>query len=201
MRKRFAILFGLFCLAMLDSIFSFCTPPDYTYARMSVIWHFYFIGILVFVRDKPWYNRILIAAAGGLVFDLFFTGTFPFAFFVYPLLAVLVGLNQKRMESVEFAFFVYLLCCFGIDFLPWLWQSLHGITDVSLISWLYHMQLITLLVDSLTILAVMYADMVMDRFYLMEKRRRQKKSLKRSAARQAAREVSSHPALAGSKQK
>lgn len=40
MKKTFGILFGFFCLAMLDSIFAFAFPIDFTYTKMSASWHF-----------------------------------------------------------------------------------------------------------------------------------------------------------------
>lgn len=173
MRKSFGILFGFFCLAMLDSIFSFASPIDFTYQHLSVIWHFYFIGVLVFVRDKPWFNRLLISMLAGLVSDLFITSTFPFAMFLYPVFGIICGLPGRRMEGNEFAFAMYFLCTFCVDFFPYLYQRLTGATDVGLAAWLYYIELITVLVNGLCIILIMYIDMVMDRFFLLQKHQEQ----------------------------
>ncbi len=170
MKKRFGILFGFFCLAMLDSIFAYGFPIDFTYTRLSVVFHFYLTGLLVFVRDKPWTNRMLIGAFAGLVRDLFFTSTFPFCFLLYPLLCLLAGAYQKRARSLESGCMIYLCILFLVDFIPFAFQKMVGLTNVSLISWLYHMELITFLVGALIVICMIYADLVMDRFYLFQSR-------------------------------
>ena len=91
MKKNFGIIFGFFGLAMLDSIFSYLTPIDFTYTHFSIAWHFYLTGLLVFVRDKPMMNRFLIGAMAGIVRDMFFTSTFPFSFLFIRLLHLQQG--------------------------------------------------------------------------------------------------------------
>lgn len=175
MKKRFGILFSFFCLAMLDSIFAYAFPIDFTFSRFSVIWHFYLTGLLVFVRDKPWFNRVLIGAMAGVIRDLFFTSTFPFCLVFYPMLAFAAGIFQDRLRSSEFAFVNYMICLFLVDFVPFLGQKWMGLTNVSILSWLYHVELITMLTGGLVVIFTMYMDLVMDRFYLFQ-RHIQKKS-------------------------
>ncbi|MBF0578535.1 hypothetical protein IM774_01780 [Erysipelotrichaceae bacterium RD49] len=170
MRKTFGILFGFFCLAILDSIFAFAFPIDFTYTKMSAAWHFYLTGILVFVRDKPWFNRMLIGAFAGIVRDLFFTGTFPFCFLLYPVLALAAGIYQNKACSVESACVIYISILLMVDFLPYIWQRMMGITNVSFFSWFYHVELLTILTSSLVVIATIYVDLVMDRFYLFQSR-------------------------------
>ncbi len=92
MKKKCGILFGCFCLMVLDSMFACAFPIDFPYTKMSVVWHFYLTGLLVFVRDKPWQNRLLIGDMDGIVRDLFVTSTFPFCFFFYNLMALAAGI-------------------------------------------------------------------------------------------------------------
>lgn len=186
MKKKFGILFGFFCLAILDSIFAYACPIDFTYTSLSVVWHFYLTGLLVFVRDKPWLNRVLIGATAGIVRDLFFTSTFPFCFLLYPLLALLAGLYQKKMRSMESACLIYMGVLFLVDFVPFLYQKAAGITSVSLISWLYHVELLTLIFSGLIVIGMIYVDLIMDRFYLFQSRIIKKRlSKNRLSARRA----------------
>ncbi len=170
MKKRFGILFGFFCLAMLDSIFAYAFPVDFTYTHLSVVFHFYLTGLLVFVRDKPWLNRMLIGAMAGLVRDLFITSTFPFCLIMYPLLSLLAGVYQKRIRSLESASVIYLSILFLVDFIPFIYQRATGIVNIGFISWLYHIELLTILVGALIVISLIYADLVMDRFYLFQSR-------------------------------
>lgn len=182
MKKPFAILFGFFGLAMLDAIFSYASPVDFTCQRLSVLWHFFFIGVLVFVRDKPWLNRLLIGALAGLVSDFFFTDSFPCCFLLYGAAAWFCGAFSNRMEGNGFAFSMYMLCCLLVDILPWLWTKWTGLNNMPLISWMYHMELLSVLINGLVIILIMYIDMVMDRFYLMEKNRQNRRQRRRNQA-------------------
>ena len=170
MKKTFGIIFGFFCLAMLDSMFAYTTPIDFTYTHFSIAWHFYLTGLLVFVRDKPMMNRFLIGAMAGIIRDMFFTSTFPFSFLFYPMLALAAGVYQNKARSLESACVIYISLIFCVDFFPFLFQKLMGITTVSFFSWFYHVELITLLVGSLIVIMMTYVDLVMDRFYLFQSR-------------------------------
>lgn len=195
MKKDFGILFGFFCLAMLDSIFSFACPIDFTYQSLSVVWHFYLTGLLVFVRDKPWLNRLLIGAMAGIVRDLFFTSTFPFCFLLYPVLALLAGLYQKRARSLESACILYISILFLVDLVPYLFQRLTGQTNISFFVWLYHMELLTMLIGSLVVIGTIYVDLIMDRFYLFQSRIISKSQKRRSRSARAASPNRNHPQI------
>lgn len=170
MKKNFGIIFGFFGLAMLDSIFSYLTPIDFTYTHFSIAWHFYLTGLLVFVRDKPMMNRFLIGAMAGIIRDMFFTSTFPFSFLFYPLIALAAGVYQNKARSLESACMIYISLIFCADLFPFLFQKLIGQTTVSFVSWFYHVELLTLLVGGLVVIMMTYIDIVMDYFYLFQSR-------------------------------
>lgn len=193
MKKKFGILFGFFCLAILDSIFAYACPIDFTYTSLSVVWHFYLTGLLVFVRDKPWLNRLLIGAMAGIIRDLFFTSTFPFCFLFYPALTLLAGIYQNRARSLESACLIYISLLFLVDFVPYLVQRMEGLTSVSLISWLYHMELLTLLIGSLVVIGMIYIDLIMDRFYLFQSRIIKKSQSRRSRSARRSTPNRNHP--------
>lgn len=194
MRKRFGILFGFLCLALLDCVFSYAMPIDFTYQNLSIVWHFYFIGLLVFTRDKPWLTRILMGILAGLVSDLFFTESFPFCFLMYPVFTWLIGLPGIRMEGNEFAFACYTGCLFFIDWIPWIWSVFQGLPHAGFAQWLYHMELLSLLCGGLCVILVMYVDIVMDRFFLIQKHMNRKEDKKRRLQRRvSALPSSNHP--------
>ncbi len=196
MKKKFGILFGFFCLMVLDSIFAFAFPIDFTYTKMSVVWHFYLTGLLVFVRDKPWQNRLLIGAMAGIVRDLFVTSTFPFCFFFYPLLALAAGIYQNKARSLESACVIYVSILYLCDFVPFCLQRMQGVTNVSLFTWFYRVELITLLCSGLIVIAMIYIDLVMDRFYLFQSRIIKKSQSRASRLNRRKAPTTNHPAKA-----
>lgn len=194
MKKPFAIVFGFIVLALLDSVLSYAMPIDFTYQHVSVIWHCTFIALLVFVRDKPWMTRMLIGMLVGILFDYFINGSFPFCFIFYTIAALAIGLIAHYWDRTGVLFLSCLLFCFLLDFLPFCWQKVTGINQIGFGLWFWKMQSMTLIVDLAAIAAVMYFDLVMVRFFLIQKHRRrreEKKTLRK--ARLARTETSIRP--------
>lgn len=183
MKKSFAILFGFIVLGLLDSLLASSMPADITYQHTSVIWHWTFIALLVFVRDKPWMTRLLVGLLTGILFDYLFNDSFPFCFFFYGLAALAIGWLMQISDGNKMLFAGCLLLCFLLDFLPYLWQKMTGVNAAGLVQWLYCMQSMTLITDMACIAVVMYIDLVMVRFFLIQKhliRKEEKKELRRA---------------------
>ncbi len=180
MKKKFGVLFGFFCLGMLDAIFAYAFPIDFTYRRLSVVWHFYLTGLFVYVRDKPWLTRLLIGMLSGFVFDAFFSSSFPICFGLFGFLAWLSGFWRTPLPSKRRQATIYMGLLFLADFLPYLFQRLIGQSNVSLWLWLYRMELLTLLFGSLICIALIHMDLIMDRFYAFQARVNQPKVKKQT---------------------
>lgn len=194
MKKSFAIVFGFIVLALLDSLMSYAMPVDFTFQHISVIWHCTFIALLVFVRDKPLITRLLIGMLVGILFDYFINDSFPFCFFFYACGAAAIGFIAQTWDRTGVLFTVCLLFCFLLDFLPFCWQKVTGITHIGFGLWFLRMESMTLIVDMAAIAVIMYFDLVMVRFFLIQKHRRrreEKKTLRK--ARLARTETSIRP--------
>lgn len=176
MKKSFAIVFGLTFLALLDSLLSYAMPVDFQYVRLSIVWHFFFIAVMILVHDKPWLTRVLISALCGMLLDFFFNGSFPFDLLMYTLCGFLAGFFDPWLHRPKLAFVVYMFLCFLVDFVPWVWQSWQHLTNISFISWLYHIEMLTMIANAFEILLIMYVDLIMVRFFLIQKHRREKAS-------------------------
>lgn len=172
MKKSFGILFGLSVLAFLDGVLAYLFPINYQYQSLSLIWHFFFIGVMVLVHDKPWKTRVLIGALCGLLLDYLFNDSFPYCFLVYPIFGFWVGYFEPLMYRTKPAFLIYLLFCFLIDLFPYIFQRMTGVLNVPFLTWLYHMELLTMIANCFEITLIMYVDLVMVRFFLIQKHRR-----------------------------
>ncbi|MCF0246226.1 MAG: hypothetical protein HUJ55_05315 [Ileibacterium sp.] len=179
MKKSSALIMSFVLMALLDSLLVSAFPPDFTYLRLSVIWHVCFIGMLIYLHDKPWVTRISCGALIGILLDFFFQGSFPFCFLVYPLFALLAGLPGPFMENNRIAFAVYMICCFLLDFVPYLVQLILGITTIPVWDWMYCMELLTTMTNAASVLFLMYMDAVMVRFFLIQRSRARKAERKK----------------------
>lgn len=187
MRKRFAILFGFLCLGLLDSLLSYVLPMNFEYTGYSVIWHWYFTGVLVFTRDKPVSTRLLIASLAGISYDLLFSGTFPVCWILYVLFAFAIGFFRNWMTTEKKQFLVYLGCLILFDLISWgIVRMSHP--DLSLPFWLLHMELLTVFASSFTIVCVMFMDNVMVRFFIIQRHleRKQERKMAGKLKRRAA---------------
>ncbi|MCF0261231.1 MAG: rod shape-determining protein MreD [Erysipelotrichaceae bacterium] len=183
MKKSSALILTFFLLAMLDSLLGSAAPIDFTYQHISIVWHICFLGMLIYLHDKPWVTRVSCAALIGIILDYFFQGSFPVCFILYPLFAWLSGLLPERMENDRFAFCIYMAACFLLDFIPYGVQLLFGQTNISLGRWLYCIELLTTLTNALSILALMYLDAVAVRFFLIQRSRARKAEQRRRLRR------------------
>lgn len=182
MRKRFAILFGFLGLGLLDSWLSYAFPINFQYTGFSVLWHWFFIGMMVFGRDKPHFTRVLIAAVAGISYDMLFGNSFPFYLCFYTVSGYILGLINPWIQSPKKQFAAYMVFCLAMDMVPFFWQKSQGLLDVSLWKFLFRMELITVFTNSASIVLVMYIDTVMVRFFLIQQhleRKRQKKKMRK----------------------
>lgn len=183
MKKSFAICFGFLLLGMLDSVLSYTMPVDVTYQSVSILWHFTFIAMIVFVRDKPYLTRILVGLLIGILFDYLFNDSFPFCTLMYPFMAYTSGIIMKISHTNGATFGLCLVLCFVIDFLPYIWQSMTGTLQVGFLQWFYCMEAFTLVINIFIIALIIYVDVAMMRFFLIQEnlaRREQRKVLKRA---------------------
>ncbi len=170
MKRKNAILLGFLGLALLDGMFAFVKPIDFTCTSLSIVWHFYLTGLLVFVCDKPALTRFLIGLAAGMFYDAFVAGTVLINMVLFGLLAFVSGLFgvMLRPTGRKAAWIVFLV--FVSDALPFAIGQARGIETVSWGFWLYHMELLTLIFSALIVIGILYVDMVMSRYYLFQSR-------------------------------
>lgn len=170
MKKPYAIVGGFFILGMLDSMLAYTLPLDFTFQSLSVIWHFYLIGVMVYTHDKPWLTRILVGMLAGLCYDGLVTGTFPACMFSFPIMAWLGGLFPVWLKSSERRTVWLIFLLFMGDLFTYFLMESTGRLSVSLLSWFYHFELLTLIFSSLSVILVFYIDLVIVRWALFQSR-------------------------------
>lgn len=182
MTKRFALGFGFFFLLIADALLSYCFVPDYQFSRLSCQFHLSFIALLVFTHDKPWPTRLFSGMLVGIITDLFFaTGSFPYAFLMYGFLAWGCGLLGGVLDNPKIAVVVYLLAAGLLDFIPFVYAKMIAHTlDVGLLTWLYHMEFLTFIVNVFAVLVLMWCHSVMVRFFIIQNFLNQKEAQKAS---------------------
>ena len=180
MRKFRMIALCFLCLGILDLFAAYAWPMDYTLEHMSFVPHFYFIGMLVYVYNKPARNRLLLGFLTGLLYDFFVGSAFPTASLSFPAAAWLSGLVPAWSNSPRWSWLFFAAFALAADLIPWLVASGHG----SLFRWLWHMEAITLVTDILTLYVVRYGADVMDRYFkILHIRMRQEEKRKLQAMR------------------
>lgn len=178
MRKFQYIIIGFFGLGLIDSFIGYAFPIDFEYASYSVIPHFTLIGLLIYVADKSWLNRLLISMTVGLGFDIFYAQTFPLNMFYFALFGLLIGWTRRFMKTERNALLIVLLFVFLYDFIPFvLFHSQLMYPKLTL--WFWYLEGPTLIFATIITLFLLYIQQVMSRFftirYYREKREAQRK--------------------------
>lgn len=174
MRKAQIIPLGFLGLALLDSLVTFGFPIDFTYIDYSFVPHFTFIGMIIYLNDKKWLNRLLIGTAVGLLFGILFTGTPVLDTILFAAGAYFIGLFNKYMQSDWQKFAWYMLFVFLFDLLPYIFMKLTSPDYPDLAVWFMHIEALTLVLDLVSVLFLLYIEQVMSRFFKIRELREQK---------------------------
>lgn len=179
MRKIRLIFVCFLALGLLDLFVSYAWPIDYTMQRMSLIPHFSFIGMLVYAYNKPARDRLLWGFLMGILYDFFVGSVFGAGSIGFAAAAWLSGFLPAFSNSPRFSWLFFAGFALAADGIGWL-LVIRG----SFVSWLWHMEAITLVVDILTLYVVRYGADVMDRYFkIMHIRMRQEEKRKLQAMR------------------
>lgn len=178
MKKFQYILIGFFGLGLIDSFIGYAFPIDFEYSSYCMIPHFTLIGLLIYVMDKSWLNRLLISMAVGLGFDILYAQTFPLNMFYFALLGIGIGWTRRFMKTEKKVLLIVLLFVFLYDFIPFvLFHS--QLMYPKLTRWFWHLEGPTLMFDIIITWFLLYIQQVMSRFftirYYREKREAQRK--------------------------
>lgn len=175
MKKSQIVILGFLGLGLLDSLITFGFPIDFTYADYSFIPHFTFIGMLVYLNDKSWLNRILISVCIGLFFDILFANSFGFYMLLFGAAGFLIGTCNRYMTTDQRKFLVIFVFTILFDLVPYCLLRIFSQYYPSFITWFLHMELLTIILDSVEILFLMYIEQVMSRFFKIRNLREQKR--------------------------
>lgn len=179
--KLTAILTGFLILGLTDGLFAYACPIDYSLESFSLVPHFFFIGMLVYLYNKDIPQRIGLGFALGVMYDVLFSGVFPFSSIAFPLCAYVAGFFPRWSNSPRLSPGFFVLFAFLIDFVPWFAIGIfagHG----SIISWLVHMELFTVLADFAVLYAIRYFADVMDRYFKILRIRQRQEDKRRMSA-------------------
>lgn len=182
-RRSYGILAGFAVLLILDSVFSFLFPPDFTYTNVSILWHFFLSGLLIFTRDKPLPTRVLEGFLGGMVYDGLISSTFPVCAILFAFLCLLSGLLPSVISTPERRTVYTVFLVFLSDLIPCTFLGSALGHTVSFASWFYHFELLTLIFSGLIVIGVLYGDLIMSRYYLLQSRLDGQRSLQGIASK------------------
>lgn len=154
--------FLLLVLALFDTFFAYAFPVDFTFQSMSFISHLCFMGLLIWTMQLEWVDRLLAGALCGLLFDFFFTSSFPTSFILYPLFTMVAGwLYQQLQEDVRIKYAIAIVGVVLLDWIPLIACKLVRIVQVSFGTWMIQVGLFTLLFHIVMIIGYHYLSTYM----------------------------------------
>lgn len=176
MKKSTILILGFLGLALIDSLVGFILPIDFSFIEYSVVPHFCFLGTLIYVWDKEWFDRLLIGSLVGLLFDVLFTMSFPADMFLFGIASYAIGFCSKWMQSTKKQYLILVLMAFAFlyDFIPFSWDRIVNPDYASLSLWFTRFEIMTFGLNLATIVLLNYVREVMSRFFLIRQHRQKK---------------------------
>ena len=163
-KQRYAFIF-LIVLALLDQFLSLIFPVDFTYTTLSFMPHLCFCGFLLMIYNQNLLNRILYACLCGICIGMFFDSQILLNVIMYCAFGAGIGFFKNQIQENDWFGFVYVLVgVFLNDFISFgFFKIIHQLT-MPLIIWLVHVEFLTLVVNAIFILVLIYIMSVFSRY-------------------------------------
>ena len=180
MKKSTILVLGFFGLAMIDAFIGMNFPIDYSYVESSVVPHFCLIGTLIYLKDKDWLDRLLIGGVIGILFDCFFTNTFPKNCFLFALLAFGIGFLNPYIQTRKKACITFVIFALLYDFIPFGFTRFTHPEYMPFPVWARQLELYSVVLSIITALILMYIKEVMSRYFSIREKRKKIKEKRRN---------------------
>lgn len=163
-KERWGIAFFVI-LALLDQFISLKFPVDFTFSSVSFVPHFCFVGCMLMFNSQKLMNRILYSCLCGLCYGLFFGHNWLFEMILFTVFGLVLGLfhsyfvKDNRLLFAGMMISILLYDCFGFT-LAYIMKRV----TMTFIQWFIHVELFTLVLHILIVLALIYVITVFFRY-------------------------------------
>ena len=143
--KKGAWLLLFLLLALAENAWAFVIPLDFAFASYSWPVHFVLIGSLLYTARMNRTDRLLWMVLLGLLYDLLFSGSFPYSALYFGAAGMIFSLSENWRGIFKEG--LLLLLCFLYDALPMGFLMAGGILQCSLLQFLILMELPAFLIN------------------------------------------------------
>lgn len=163
-KERWGIAFFVI-LALLDQFISLVFPVDFTYSSISFVPHFCFVGCMLMLNNQKTLNRILYSCLCGLCYGLFFGHNWFLEMLLFTLFGFVLGffhsyfVKDNRLLFLGMMISILLYDCIGFIF-----GTFMKTITMAFIQWFIYIELFTLVLHILVVLALIYVITVFLRY-------------------------------------
>lgn len=156
------IVFVLACF-VIDEILMILFPSSFLVNDLLFVANLGFCAIMLTVRKFDWINTCLFAFGFGMVYDVMFANSFLLYAFVFTIVACLLRLWSKHMtDTIIESLILCIVTIFAKDLLVYLFMSLQKATDISFLEWAEKFELLTLLVNAILSMVIVFMIRIKD---------------------------------------
>lgn len=171
------IVFFLLC-SLGDEILSILFPNSFLVNDLLFIPNLGFCAMMLTIRQFSLLDKCLFACGCGMFYDFCFANTFLLHAIIYTIMAGLLHLWSKHLtDTLIEALILSITTIFVKDLLVYFYMSFQRTTQISLLLWAEHYELLTLLGNAALVMVIVFLLRVKDA-YMERKARRIRKGEK-----------------------
>lgn len=156
------VIYVLVCF-LIDEILMTLFPNSFLINDLLFVSNLGFCAMVLTVRKFDWINTCLFAFGFGMFYDIMFADTFLVYAFAFTIVACLLRLWSKHMtETIIESLILCIVTIFVKDLLVYLYMSLQRATELSFLEWAEKYELLTLLVNAILSMVVVFMIRIKD---------------------------------------
>lgn len=162
------VVFVLVCF-LIDEILMLIFPNSFMINDLLFISNLGFCAIMLTIRKFEWIDTCLFAFAFGMFYDVVFAQSFLLYAIIFTLVACLLRLWSKHMtDTIIESLILCIVTIFAKDFLVYLCMSLQRATQISFLDWAEKYELLTLLVNAILSMVIVFMVRIKDDYLKMK---------------------------------
>lgn len=146
-------------------------PPDSSMQTVFFISNLGFCTMVLLLKEYEPINSYLFAICWGLFYDYFFANTFLVYAIVFAFIAFLMQLWSKHVtDTMVETLIICISTLFVKDCVVYFYMKFQGILQMDIATWFLHREFLTILINALFVVVVVFFNHLKDDF--MERRDR-----------------------------
>lgn len=155
-----------------DGIIMTLFPADFSMQSVFFISNLGFCAMVLMLKDYDSLNSYLFAICWGLFYDFFYANTFLVYAIVFAFIAFLMQVWSKHVtDTIVETLIICISTLFVKDCVVYFYMKFQGVLQMDIATWFLHREFLTILVNALFVVVVVFLNHLKNDFLKRRDRR------------------------------